>query len=548
MVKTLARRLSALLLCVLLLLGMFPSAHAAETPDYEGALAAIAQAYAEYADTVELGQYHIPHESLWELFLEQRYAGAYPWYADSYTCRYNSKTGYITTLTFRHNDPNEYDYGLYEQKIAEIMSQTVLPDMSHWQIALSVHDYLAAYGAYDESYTYYQGYDLLVRGTAVCNGYAEAYMDILKRAGVPCVMVVSEAMDHAWNLVQLGNHWYHVDVTWDDPVTNREGRVLHKNFLVSDAVISDAEHGHYGWKTDIVCDDTGYDTDCFWHEVDSQIIYETADQCYFRQKTGKTAYTIYSRQKDGTQKKVTSWEEDYIDIGAGDGYHYFYPNYGLSLFEGRLYYSSMEKVWSIKPDGTGKKTVFTYDAEAKNKYIAGSYVEDGKLLLTLAKHNGNQSSIGKDLGIQSHVHSYTAEEIPADCIHYGKTGYTCQCGLYYEANYKPLVDHVYDDGVIIVQATTIAFGLKKFTCQTCGAHYTEQIPKLEVEETKPEEHPKPTESTRPTAPAIRPTQPTQSTRPTGSEYPSQPSNDRTKEIALGVAGVVILLILFRRKK
>ena len=66
-------------------------------------------------------------------------------------------------------------------------------------------------------------------GTAgpVCEGYARAFKVLCDKAGIPCVLVDGKARTstsdeegsaHMWNYVQLGNNWYGVDVTWNDPV------------------------------------------------------------------------------------------------------------------------------------------------------------------------------------------------------------------------------------------------------------------------------------------------------------------------------------------
>ena len=39
---------------------------------------------------------------------------------------------------------------------------------------------------------------------------------------------------HAWNLVQLDGQWYHLDVTWNDPLPDRGNEVRYGYFLVSD--------------------------------------------------------------------------------------------------------------------------------------------------------------------------------------------------------------------------------------------------------------------------------------------------------------------------
>lgn len=43
-------------------------------------------------------------------------------------------------------------------------------------------------------------------------------------------MVTSSSMNHAWNLIQIDGNYYHVDVTWDDPLQDRLGYVWHNSY------------------------------------------------------------------------------------------------------------------------------------------------------------------------------------------------------------------------------------------------------------------------------------------------------------------------------
>ena len=63
------------------------------------------------------------------------------------------------------------------------------------------------------------------KGAVVCQGYADAYLLLCQRAGLPCVVVSGEAdagkvftgaANHMWNAIKLDGKWYAVDVTWDD--------------------------------------------------------------------------------------------------------------------------------------------------------------------------------------------------------------------------------------------------------------------------------------------------------------------------------------------
>ena len=150
-----------------------------------------------------------------------------------------------------------------EAKVSEAL--TWIPDnATRFQIVQALHDYLVRNCVYDRSAVNEvispsrTAYGALANGKAVCQGYSLAYKLLLRRAGVPAIYVGSDSMQHAWNMVQMENNgWYHVDVTWDDPIlhtsTYPEGNdggyfrdVSHELFLLCDSTMRD-ELNHYGW-------------------------------------------------------------------------------------------------------------------------------------------------------------------------------------------------------------------------------------------------------------------------------------------------------------
>lgn len=64
---------------------------------------------------------------------------------------------------------------------------------------------------YDDAY---EAYGCLVKGKAVCSGYAEAFSAIMTELNIP-VKYVSTS-DHTWNKVKVGKKWLHVDITCND--------------------------------------------------------------------------------------------------------------------------------------------------------------------------------------------------------------------------------------------------------------------------------------------------------------------------------------------
>lgn len=150
-----------------------------------------------------------------------------------------------------------------EAKVSEAL--TWIPNnATRFQVVQALHDYLVRNCVYDRSAVNEvispsrTAYGALANGKAVCQGYSLAFKLLLRRAGVPAVYVGSDSMQHAWNMVQMENNgWYHVDVTWDDPIlhtsTYPEGNdggyfrdVSHELFLRCDSTMRD-ELNHYGW-------------------------------------------------------------------------------------------------------------------------------------------------------------------------------------------------------------------------------------------------------------------------------------------------------------
>lgn len=136
---------------------------------------------------------------------------------------------------------------------AEIVSD----EKARAEQARLLHDYivktceydLVARDTHDSSPAARTVYSVLVRHLAVCEGYTMAYRYLLSKVGIESEEVISDKMCHCWNYVKLGGSWYHVDVTWDDPVyqgRKPDGtRISHEHFLLSDVAMQSKKH--YAW-------------------------------------------------------------------------------------------------------------------------------------------------------------------------------------------------------------------------------------------------------------------------------------------------------------
>ena len=90
-----------------------------------------------------------------------------------------------------------------------------------------IHDYIIDNTEYDKlkyenkedtTYKSNTAYGVLVEGFGTCNGYADAMAIFLDKMNIINYKISNN--EHIWNLVYLDEKWYHLDLTWDDPISD----------------------------------------------------------------------------------------------------------------------------------------------------------------------------------------------------------------------------------------------------------------------------------------------------------------------------------------
>jgi hypothetical protein len=157
-----------------------------------------------------------------------------------------------------------------KEKVEQVVGSVIKPGMDDYEKELALHEYIVTHTRYDEenvkNNTIPQesttAYGVLMKGTGVCGGYSKAMKMLLDQVGIESMIIVGDADSggnvekHAWNLVKIGGEYYQLDVTWDDPVPDGNGRVHYAYFNVTDEQIS-ATHR---WEKDQypACSSTKY--------------------------------------------------------------------------------------------------------------------------------------------------------------------------------------------------------------------------------------------------------------------------------------------------
>ena len=156
--------------------------------------------------------------------------------------------------SFRHLETSYDDYGKVTLKIDHIYSNSDIKlieakvlkiEKEIWQDTMSnedkikeAHNYIINNSKYDSDrsdnnivkYKSDTAYGTLLEGFSLCGGYTDAMELFLEDMNIKSYKISSE--NHVWNAVYLNNTWYHLDLTWDDPITTDGSNILEYNFFL----------------------------------------------------------------------------------------------------------------------------------------------------------------------------------------------------------------------------------------------------------------------------------------------------------------------------
>ena len=167
------------------------------------------------------------------------------------------------TPVFSDNDINGNDnstksraYLIYEEA-KNILRDIISDDMSEYEKALSIFDYIMLNTTYDKNATeemddasiqnhnpmkymcyYLESVFISSSKLAVCDGYAKAYALLCNMEGINCVRITGVAGNggHAWNKVEINGNWYVVDITWTEIADDTNGFNDYKSRVTADGL------------------------------------------------------------------------------------------------------------------------------------------------------------------------------------------------------------------------------------------------------------------------------------------------------------------------
>ena len=305
------------------------------------------------------------------------------------------------------------DKAKFENAVTKALSG-IDPQMNDAEKILYLHDYLIQNTDYTADL--HTAYDCLVSGKAVCSGYAWAFDYLCSKIGIPCEYVISDEMNHAWNLVTVGNKKYFVDCTWDDPVVDKDesGNFLlttpthcdYECFLVNGSEISKSHEGSDWYINSSGASCTGICTDSSYQKLD------------WHSSRGAMANLgnhvwAYINPKSQTVKTYNFKDGKTSNIGTIPEPAPLY--YSIAQVPYGVVVSTFSSVYLVDNEGTETLLSLSSSDRSRSGSILGFTKNRDKI--TLFKYKTVTQAAGKDnLTIPIYVDGINTDEIPAFLI------------------------------------------------------------------------------------------------------------------------------------
>ena len=113
-------------------------------------------------------------------------------------------------------------------KVDELIQENITDNMSTRDKIKAIHDYIINHTEYDKlktanvndtTYKSNTAYGVLFQNYGICSGYSDAMKLFLDKLNIINYKISND--QHIWNLVNIDGKWYHLDLTWDDPVSDK---------------------------------------------------------------------------------------------------------------------------------------------------------------------------------------------------------------------------------------------------------------------------------------------------------------------------------------
>ena len=215
------------------------------------------------------------------------------------------------------------DTFLYE-KLNQVIGEVIEPSMTVYEKEKAIYDWQFGWTHFpsdslnpiDSSADNYTPYGVIKSHSAICVGNATTFKLFMDALDIPCQIIHStDNGEHAWDIVQIEDEWYHVDLTFD---TSSSSRPSYSYFNVPDSIKDD---GNWPWNHREIPACNGYKY-CYMYMNSSEIENVYAIPAKLKEAIGNNesmlAFTL--NDKADFNSNVASYISDNMIVDNGSCY------------------------------------------------------------------------------------------------------------------------------------------------------------------------------------------------------------------------------------
>ncbi|MDY3927861.1 MAG: hypothetical protein SOZ34_00665 [Clostridia bacterium] len=283
-----------------------------------------------HVEEIDVSSYNVYLDNIGDIYFTVVYTCPKAMLISSYDYSYYEESKKVVTLRPRYLFATKEESDEARENMNKVINEYLAlsePYSGEIEKILFLHDEMVKRCSYDSEaaenvgteaenvdikWEAFNAYGIFVKETAVCQGYAIAFLELLNRIGIENRLCRSDKAYHIWNQVKIDDKWYNIDVTHDDPIygdpSTGESYELeeakHRNFLVSDnTLINNGGHAdnRSDWEvyggTLTECTDTEFESKYMFNYSSPFTIGYSDNEFYFNTDIGANngeTVTIYN--------------------------------------------------------------------------------------------------------------------------------------------------------------------------------------------------------------------------------------------------------------
>lgn len=195
-------------------------------------------------------------------------------------------------------------------KIVEVLGEIITGDMTDYEKEKAVYDWLFYWvrntgeelNPIQSSADNFTPYGVFKSRSAICVGNATTFKLFMGALDIPCKIIHStENGEHAWNVVQLDDEWYHVDISFDTGAVKPNYDCLN----VPDSI---KDNGEWYWNHEEIPACNGYKYSYLYQNgKDCADIYQIPEMIADARDRGENNIVLFLKDRTGFNTALANY-------------------------------------------------------------------------------------------------------------------------------------------------------------------------------------------------------------------------------------------------